>query len=69
MRDFVCVCLVGFVDGIVLVDFSYVEEVVGGFQLVLVLLLVLGQIVLFEMDVWLYEDYLEWVLEVVVQVV
>ncbi|XP_070320530.1 exosome complex component RRP41 isoform X2 [Odocoileus virginianus] len=63
MRDFVCACSAGFVDGTALADLSHVEEAAGGPQLALALLPASGQIALLEMDARLHEDHLEQVLE------
>eukprot|EP00069_Balaena_mysticetus_P012349 bmy_07581T0 len=63
MRDFVCACSAGFVDGTALADLSHVEEAAGGPQLALALLPSSGQIALLEMDARLHEDHLEQVLE------
>lgn len=63
MRDFVCACSAGFVDGTALADLSHVEEAAGGPQLALALLPASGQIALLEMDARLHEDHLERVLE------
>ncbi|XP_023579651.1 exosome complex component RRP41 isoform X3 [Octodon degus] len=67
MRDFVCACSAGFVDGTALADLSHVEEAAGGPQLALALLPASGQIALLEMDARLHEDHLEWVLEAAAQ--
>ncbi|ELK11726.1 Exosome complex exonuclease RRP41 [Pteropus alecto] len=63
VRDFVCACSAGFVDGTALADLSHVEEAAGGPQLALALLPASGQIALLEMDARLHEDHLERVLE------
>lgn len=63
MRDFVCACSAGFVDGTALADLSHVEEAAGGPQLALALLPASGQIALLEMDARLHEDHLEQVLD------
>ena len=63
MRDFVCACSAGVVDGTALADLSHVEEAAGGPQLALALLPASGQIALLEMDARLHEDHLEQVLE------
>uniref|UniRef100_A0A8I5UQE3 Exosome complex component RRP41 n=2 Tax=Pongo abelii TaxID=9601 RepID=A0A8I5UQE3_PONAB len=67
MRDFVCACSAGFVDGTALADLSHVEEAAGGPQLALALLPASGQIALLEMDARLHEDHLERVLEAAAQ--
>lgn len=67
MRDFVCACSAGFVDGTALADLSHVEEAAGGPQLALALLPASGQIALLEMDARLHEDHLEQVLEAAAQ--
>lgn len=67
MRDFVCACSAGFVDGTALADLSHVEEAAGGPQLALALLPASGQIALLEMDSRLHEDHLEQVLEAAAQ--
>ncbi|EHB16902.1 Exosome complex exonuclease RRP41 [Heterocephalus glaber] len=67
MRDFVCACSAGFVDGTALADLSHVEEAAGGPQLALALLPASGQIALLEMDARLHEDHLECVLEAAAQ--
>ena len=63
MRDFVCACSAGFVDGTALADLSHVEEAAGGPQLALALLPASCQIALLEMDARLHEEHLEQVLE------
>lgn len=63
MRDFVCACSAGFVDGTALADLSHVEEAAGGPQLALALLPASGQIALLEMDARLHEDHLAQVLD------
>ncbi|KAM9097842.1 exosome complex component RRP41 [Sminthopsis crassicaudata] len=63
MRDFVCACSAGFVDGTALADLSHVEEAAGGPQLALALLPASGQLALLEMDARLHEDHLQQVLE------
>lgn len=67
MRDFVCACSAGFVEGTALADLSHVEEAAGGPQLALALLPASGQIALLEMDARLHEDHLERVLEAAAQ--
>nr|XP_040149423.1 exosome complex component RRP41 isoform X1 [Ictidomys tridecemlineatus] len=67
MRDFVCACSAGFVEGTALADLSHVEEAAGGPQLALALLPASGQIALLEMDARLHEDHLEQVLEAAAQ--
>ncbi|XP_062043864.1 exosome complex component RRP41 [Lepus europaeus] len=67
MRDFVCACSAGFVDGTALTDLSHVEEASGSPQLALALLPASGQIALLEMDARLHEDHLEQVLEAAAQ--
>ncbi|XP_043860335.1 exosome complex component RRP41 isoform X2 [Dromiciops gliroides] len=61
MKDFVCACSAGFVDGTALADLSHVEEAAGGPQLALALLPASGQLALLEMDARLHEDHLQQV--------
>ncbi|XP_064485220.1 exosome complex component RRP41-like [Ornithodoros turicata] len=59
LKDYVCACAVGFVDGVPLADISHLEETMGGPVLTVALLPKTQQIVLLEMTSKVHADYLE----------
>ncbi|XP_022103385.1 exosome complex component RRP41-like [Acanthaster planci] len=63
MRDYLCACSAGFVSDTALVDISYLEESLGGPEMVVALLPKSEQIALFQLNSRLHADHLSKVLD------
>lgn len=66
MKDFVCSCAAGFIDGKPILDLNYVEDSAGGPDLPVAVLPQTGKIVMVQMDSKLPMDMFEKVLELAV---
>ena len=62
LKDYVCACSAGFVNDSPIMDISYIEESLGGPELIVATLPHSEQIVFLEMNSRLHEDNLDKVL-------
>ena len=63
MRDYICACSAGFISDTPLVDISYLEESLGGPEMILAVLPKSEQIALFQSNSRLHVDNLSQVLD------